>query len=760
LTSKKTQGILLFLFIVVLSIISLKTSKAPAVILASETDSFSAVRALKHLQIVSNAPHMAGTPEHEKVREYIVEFCKSRGLEVEIQSGMEFKTSASRVDAAYVQNIIATRKGTNPDAKAILVMSHYDSQMNTAAAADDGAGVAASLEVIDMLKDDAPFENDIIFLITDLEEFGLWGASHFVNNYERINDIGLLLNFEARGNSGASYSFETTTDNGWMIREFKKAVKKPITNALAYEIYKLMPNGTDFTEFKGLGITGINSAFIDGWAYYHSPADTPENIDLKSLQHQGDHILGMLRHFGNMDLENTKKEDAIFFNPIGGALVIYNKSLDIPLILLTVVLWLVCLFYGKKRNRVEVKELLKGTGLMLLALVIAMGLLYGYQQLYYFISSPESVVYANNKYFMGNTLWAILGIALITFALVFKRSVKGSFESTFLGGMLFLIILIVPTKMFLDTGGYVLYVPILIALVIFILNLIFEIDQEKHGERYLISQMLTLFIPIGIWIPMLYMVYIVFGIDLPFGAMLFMVFFFPFLVPTYKMLIAVHPKLVIYVGLILLVFGQVLQFTAKGYTETTPKFTYLNYFIDADKGEAYWLNYRELDDWTGNYFTDNEKKATDALTLNANRKRDYWMQRTAVADTNYLSYKIISHDTIGGIRNIKLWIDPTEETNSMIAVFPVKTIIENVFGATVNDVKTRDSKAVFKFLSVPKNGFELELSFPIESEPVFRLQEVRVGIPESLLNLKMPGNYVHDRYSSNEYFINQTFRFD
>lgn len=760
MTRIKTQGILLFLFIVVLSIISLKTSKAPAVIPASETDSFSAERALKHLEIVSNAPHMAGTPEHAKVRDYIIEFCESRGLEVEIQAGMEFRNYTSRVDAAYVQNIIATRKGTNPDGKAILVMSHYDSQMNTAGASDDGAGVAASLEVIDMLSKGEQLENDIIFLITDLEEFGLWGASYFVNNYKRLDDIGLLLNFEARGNSGASYSFETTSENGWMIREFRKAVKKPITNALAYEIYKLMPNGTDFTEFKGLGITGINSAFFDGWAYYHSPADTPENIDLKSLQHQGDHILGSLRHFGNMELTDTKKEDAIFFNPIAGLLVIYNKSLDIPLIILTALLWVFCLFYGKKKQRVDVKTLFKGTGLMLAALVIAMGLLYGYQQLYYLISSPESVVYANNKYFMGNTLWAILGIALITFALVFKRSVKGNFESTFLGAMLFLIILIVPTKMFLDTGGYILYIPILIALVIFLLNLVFKINKEKNGDRYLISQMMTMFIPIGLWIPMLYMVYIVFGIDLPFGAMLFMVFFFPFLIPAYKILSEVHPKFVLYIGLLLLIFGQVLQFTAKGYTETTPKFTYLNYVIDADKGEANWLNYRALDDWNSNYFPDMEKKTTDVLTLNANRKRDYWMQSTAVADTSYLSYKIISEDTLLGIRNIKLWIDPNERTNSMTAVFPEKAIIKNVFGAAVNDVKTRATKAVFKFLSVPKSGFELELSFPIESDPAFRLQEVRIGLPESLLTVKMPVNYVHDIYSSNEYFINQSGRFD
>ena len=760
MTKAKTQGILLFLFIVVLSIISLKTSKAPAVIPAAETDSFSAERALKHLNVISNAPHMAGTPEHAKVRDYIVEFCESRGLEVEIQSGMEFRNYTSNVDAAYVQNIIATRKGTNPGGKAIIVMSHYDSQMNTAAASDDGAGVAASLEVIDMLSKGEQLENDVIFLITDLEEFGLWGASYFVKNYEEFDNIGLLLNFEARGNSGASYSFETTSDNGWMIREFKKAVKKPITNALAYEIYKLMPNGTDFTEFKGLGITGINSAFIDGLAYYHSPADTPENIDLKSLQHQGDHILGSLKHFGNMELTDTKKEDAIFFNPIGGALIIYNKSLDIPLIILTAVLWFFCLSYGKKKQRIEVKALFKGTGLMLAALGIAMALLYGYQQLYYLISSPASLVYANNKYFMGNTLWALLGIALITFALVFKNSIKNNFESTFLGALLFLIILIIPLKLYLDTGGYILYVPILIALVIFLLNLIFKISKEHEGDKYLLSQMITLFIPIGLWIPMLYIVYIVFGIDLPFGAMLFMVFFFPFLIPAYKMVSAVHPKFVLYTGLLLLIFGQVLQFTAKGYTETTPKFTYLNYVIDADKGEAHWLNYRELDAWNSNYFTDKEKKSTDALTLNANRKRDYWMQSTTVADTSYLSYEIMSEDTVGGIRNIKLWIAPNERTNSMIAVFPEKTIIRNVFGAAVNDVKTRATKAIFKFHALPKDGFELELSFPIESDPKFRLQEVRIGLPESLLTVKIPENYVHDTYSSNEYFINQSGRFD
>ncbi len=753
----KNPGVLIFLFIVIVAIVSFRASLPPKVIPASDQDSFSAERAMEYLYKVSAEPHAAGTQAHTRVRNYIVAYCEQKGLEVEVQAGVNFESWNTGVNAAFVKNIIATRKGTNPNGKAILVVSHYDSQINTAAAADDGAAVAAQMEVIDMLGQSEPLQNDIIFLFTDSEELGLDGADYFVDHYADIDRIGLILNFESRGNSGTAYSFETTSENGWMLKEFKKAVKKPVSNSLAYEIYKLMPNGTDFTEFKRTGITGINSAFIDGWAYYHSPADTPDNIDQRSLQHHGDHMLGMIRHFGNMDLSETKASDVIFFNPIGGWLWIYSQSLDLPLILLTALLWVVCAVKGNKQKRTQWKSIFAGSGWMLLSLVVAMLLLFAYQQLTSALAGTDSTWFASNKYQMGNTLIVILGLALISFGLVFKKSLKGSYESTYLGALLISILLIIPVKLFAATGGYILYFPVLIALVVYLGYLLLRVDI-KRGLPYAFGQMIALFIPLGLWIPMAYMIFIVFGMGLPFGGMLFLVFFFPFLIPAYKMVSALHPRFVLYIGLLIAIIGQVLLLTGKGYTDTTPKLTSLSYLVE--EGQAHWYApATSLDDWNANYLDEGEESATDQISLISSRPRTMLMQGAPLAAADSLYHQVIQEDTVAGRRHITLLIEPASDSFTLRMRLPEGTVFGSVMDEVSNDESDRQGAFYLTITGLPETAFSMNFSFPLNSDPSYRIQERKIGLPKELLTTPMPDNYAHGLYSSNLYLINSSGKF-
>lgn len=749
----KIPGILILLFIVIFAVLSFRASLPPAVIAASEADDFSAERAMVYLRKVAAQPHASGTAAHTMVRSYIIEHCRKRGLTVEIQSGIDIDTWSTGVNAAFVHNLIATLKGTNPDGKAILVASHYDSQINTPAAADDGAAVAAQLEVIDMLTNSDRLENDVIFLFTDSEEMGLDGANYFVDHYDRIDDIGLMLNFESRGNSGAAYSFETTPENGWMLREFRQAVKKPISNSLAYEIYKLMPNGTDFTQFKRTGITGLNSAFIDGWAYYHSPADTPDNLDQRSLQHHGDHMLGTLRHFGNMDLSSTRSNDVIFFNPFGGWLLIYSQGLDLPLIVFTLLLWLVCVIRAEKQKRVRWKSVLTGTGLMLLSLLVAMALLFGYQQLTSLLVAPGSVWEASNKYQMGNTLIVIAGLALIAFAVTFKRSISKSFESTYLGALLFLLILIIPIRIFAATGGYILYFPVMIALLIYLTQLLMKVDL-RSGVAYAVGQMIALFIPLGLWIPMVYMIFIVFGMSLPYGAMVFLAFFFPMLIPSFKMASMLHHRLVFYIGLLIAVAGQVLLITGKGYTETTPLHTSMNYVVDGNKQEAQLMSFFEnQDEWSNTYFKGTEQITSTVATLNPDNGWQVYAKQAAVVDTTFMTYSW-NADSLNSHRHIRMQLVPAFETYKVRLRLPEGTMMQDINGEAVTDRERTERQLYLTMLAVPKDTFHISFSFPLGAGTDFAIQEQRIGIPSEVISSPMPSHIVHDLYWSNLYMIN------
>ncbi|MTI37920.1 M28 family peptidase, partial [Fulvivirga lutimaris] len=425
------------------SLISFNQLTTPAPALPGYTpDSYSAYRALEHLKIIAREPHSENTTGHKRVRNYIYDQCKKLDLETKVLSQTGLRSWGRRgVRAGKAINVLAKLKGTD-NTKALLVMGHYDSQPNTPAASDDGASIASMLETMELLSKQGPLKNDVYFLMTDLEEIGLLGAESFVHSYPELDDIGMLINFDARGNTGINFTFETTSENGWIIKEFSKAVDKPMANALAYEIYKLMPNGSDFTEFKETSISGLNSAFIEGYAYYHSPADTWQNIDLSTLQHQGDLMWQMVNHFGNTDLTSTKAEDAIFFSMLG-QLIIYPASFDWPLIIVSILLFVVTFIFLKKNGSIQVMGTLKGLGLNLLVVVISLGLVWAVNALVLWMNPNYSSFYGNNFYNSNIYIWAVIGVCIMALGFFSKLIFQKISTFEFLLGALFIQIILI-----------------------------------------------------------------------------------------------------------------------------------------------------------------------------------------------------------------------------------------------------------------------------------------------------------------------------
>ena len=178
--------------------------------------SFSTDRALVHVKNMSEKPHAVGFKAHSQVREYILSELTQLGLETTTQQGY---TSGDWGNFSSATNILARIKGSEMG-KALLLLSHYDSSPHSSLGASDaGSGVATILEgVRAFLKQNTAPKNDIIILISDAEELGLNGADLFVNNHPWVNEVGLVLNFEARGSGGPSYMLlETNRGNARVI---------------------------------------------------------------------------------------------------------------------------------------------------------------------------------------------------------------------------------------------------------------------------------------------------------------------------------------------------------------------------------------------------------------------------------------------------------------------------------------------------------------------------------------------------------------
>ncbi len=214
-------------------------------------------------------------------------------------------------------------------------MAHLDSVAAGSGAGDDGAGIATMLETIRALKaSPAPSRHPVIALFTDGEEAGLLGAAAFVADPRWRAQVGVAINVEARGNQGRSFLFQTSPGDGALIDLYARSVARPATSSLYAAIYKFLPNDTDMTPFLKAGLTGYNFAFIGDAAQYHTPLDCIENLDPRSLQSQGDAVLGLTRGLEGADFAALKSGDAIDLDILGRWLPRLNAGWALPLSLL------------------------------------------------------------------------------------------------------------------------------------------------------------------------------------------------------------------------------------------------------------------------------------------------------------------------------------------------------------------------------------------------------------------------------------------
>jgi Peptidase family M28 len=282
-------------------------------------DVFSAGRAAQVLQelVGTGIPHPLASAADARIREQLVQHLNALGVATELQEGWACDLVLA---CGRVVNIIGRIEGTEPASAGVLLAAHYDSVPAGPGAGDDGIGVASILEIARVLKQQPQRRHPIILLIDEGEEAGLLGARLFVAERPEAHTIKAAVNLDARGDSGPSLMFETGQATNWALRMFAGVVARPMSNSLYYFVYKLLPNDTDFTVFKATGYEGFNFALIGDVERYHTPQDRLENLDLGSLQHQGQNALSVVQALAMADLATPPAAGAVFFDVFSRAL--------------------------------------------------------------------------------------------------------------------------------------------------------------------------------------------------------------------------------------------------------------------------------------------------------------------------------------------------------------------------------------------------------------------------------------------------------
>jgi len=315
----------------------------------ADAKAFSAHRALGFLEAVLGdaGPHPSGSAANAAVRARLVSAFEELGFEAEVWT--------ADVEGRFVGPLhdVVARLDGDSSGPALMLAAHYDSVAAGPGAADDLAGVAALLEVARALRAAGTPRNPVVFLVTDGEEDDLLGARTFAREHPWMAEVACVVNVEARGNSGQSTLFETGPDNAWLIDVYAANAPLPSATSISYEVYRRMPNDTDFTVFQQHGKTGVNFAFIGGWRDYHTANDSLERLHLGSLQHQGDNLLAMAAGLSRANLAHPPPGDAVYTDLWNYTLVAVPARWALAAGILAVVLVGFCVLRGVLGPRVD-----------------------------------------------------------------------------------------------------------------------------------------------------------------------------------------------------------------------------------------------------------------------------------------------------------------------------------------------------------------------------------------------------------------------
>ena len=669
---------------------------------------FSTKRALSIVKEISKKPHFVGSKNHEIIANYLQKELQDLGLETSVQEGFTMTEKGTLVKA---KNILATIKGSK-NSKALLLLSHYDSAPHSYSkgASDDASGVATILESVRaFLHNKTPHKNDIVILFTDAEELGLNGAALFVTQHKLAKKVGLVLNFEARGSSGPSYMLMETNDgNAKMVDAFKAGnVSYPVSNSLMYSIYKMLPNDTDLTVFREQGkIQGFNFAFIDSHFNYHTAQDKYENLDPKTLAHQGSYLFPLLNYFSNADLTDFNSTDnKVYFN-VPFSFVSYPFGWIFPMLIVAFGLFFLFVFVGLGKRALRLDEIIKGFVPLFGSLVTAGLVTYvGWKLLLNFYPQYNDIL-QGFTYNGHDYIYAFVSLTIAICFLFYQNNGKRNPEMSQMVAPLFVWLLInLGIAVKLQGAGF-LIIPVIASS----LMLGFYVLTQKSG--WILNCLLA--IPtLIILVPFIQMFPIGLGLKILFGTAVLTVLSFTLLLPIFG---SYAKKEIWAIVFILVSIGFFIKaHETSGYTNEKAKPNSLVYILDADSNKANWATYdTNLDQWTKTYLGEKPKAAT---TLNSDKLYSkYGSQYTFMADAPLATIPKPTieflRDTVKGNQHLyKIKITPNRGVNRYDIFVANDSQIHNL---KANGVKSID----FKSNIASKTSGKLLTYYVVENLPL------------------------------------------
>lgn len=212
-----------------------------------------------------------------------------------------------------------------PEKGGVLVNAHYDSVSTGYGASDDGVGIVTILQSLKYFTSEGHKpKKGIVALFNNGEEDYLNGAQAF-RKHPLSTFPKTFLNLEGAGAGGRAVMFRSTDTE--VTKAYQKS-KHPFASVLSGDVFKrgIIRSETDYRVFTGkLGLRGLDVAFFEPRANYHTDRDDAKHTSIDSVWHMLSAAIPTLEALSS-DSQNFdgKGSDSVWFDLFGQILAVFK----------------------------------------------------------------------------------------------------------------------------------------------------------------------------------------------------------------------------------------------------------------------------------------------------------------------------------------------------------------------------------------------------------------------------------------------------
>lgn len=360
---------------------------------------------------VDIGPRPMGSPAEQQALRFAVGKFKSSGCDTAYIMSMPRSTRVNTTSGIAV----GVKRGVTK--RIIVIGGHIDSAgPEIPGADDDGSGSAVVIELARVFGR-RPTQSTLVFTCFGGEEQGLEGSRYFVDHFENLDSVALMLQVDmANGIGILDIDGDThgASAPSWLIcaayDEFNKLGYKNLrypTHAFSLNYALPQGSGSDHESFLNKGIPAVDFS-TDVSKPIHTPQDDFANFDPRGLKRSGDLVLKLVERFDNG--VPGKELSRYWLYVIGNVRVFVPYGVLWSFLVLTLVLSVTAVIVTRQRRVFPLDARFSGWKMLLFTFILVIcawfssdvvGLLKGYRYPWYADVAP---------YFALAALFGVLGI--------------------------------------------------------------------------------------------------------------------------------------------------------------------------------------------------------------------------------------------------------------------------------------------------------------------------------------------------------------